>query len=70
MELLELTILQQAIQVVVVVLIVLILALPLQPILFPLAATRIIITTLQVVPAARQVAVQAQVPGHKGMCVE
>ena len=54
----------------VVVLIVLILALPRLPTQFPLAATRIIITTLQRVPAAQQVAVQAQVPDHKGMCVE
>ena len=53
----------------VVVLIVPILALPRQPILFPLAATRII-TILQRVPTAQQVPVQAQVPDHEGMCVE
>ncbi len=70
LEFLEITIIQQAIQAVVVVLIVLILALPRQPILFPLAATRTIITILQRVPAAQQVPVQAQVPDHSGMCVE
>jgi len=69
MEFLEITIIQQAIQAVVVVLIVPILALPRQPILFPLAATRII-TILQRVPTAQQVPVQAQVPDHEGMCVE